>query len=136
MTRVLVVDDEPSFLEISKTILEKIHRLEVITTPYPGEVMNILKEYPVDVIVSDYQMPGTSGCALVQLIRGDPRWKNLPVIMFTGRSREEEVVAAMNAGADFYLQKGGDPASQFAELNETITRAIARRSAEPARTEK
>jgi len=55
---------------------------------------------------------------------------DLPFILFTGRGREEVVIEAINNGADFYLQKGGDPTAQFAELAHKIRQAVARRRAE------
>jgi len=59
-------------------------------------------------------MPETNGIDFLKLIRSrdDP----IPFILFTGRGREEVVIEALNSGADFYLQKGGDPSSQFKEL--------------------
>jgi len=54
----------------------------------------------------------------------------IPFILFTGRGREEVVIEAINNGADFYLQKGGEPVSQFAELAHKIRLAIRRRMAE------
>jgi PAS domain S-box-containing protein len=54
----------------------------------------------------------------------------LPFIIFTGRGREEIVIQAFNEGADFYLQKGGEPLSQFAELGHKVQKAILQRKAE------
>ncbi|MCA1917573.1 PAS domain S-box protein, partial [Methanospirillum hungatei] len=55
---------------------------------------------------------------------------NIPFILFTGRGREEVVIEALNNGADFYLQKGGDPKAQFAELGHKIRQAVSRLKAE------
>ena len=54
----------------------------------------------------------------------------LPFIIFTGRSREEIVIQALNEGADFYIQKGGEPVSQFAELANKVRKAVVQRRAE------
>ena len=48
----------------------------------------------------------------------------IPFIIFTGKGREEVVIEALNSGADFYLQKGGDPKAQFVELAHKIRQAI------------
>ena len=58
------------------------------------------------------------------------RFGSIPFILFTGRGREEVVIDAINNGADFYLQKGGDPLAQFAELMHKIRQAITRRKAQ------
>ena len=53
-----------------------------------------------------------------------------PFIIFTGRGREEIVIEALNNGADFYIQKGGDIKAQFAELSNKIRYAVTRNRAE------
>jgi PAS domain S-box-containing protein len=55
---------------------------------------------------------------------------HIPFILFTGRGREEIVIQALNEGADFYLQKGGDPVPQFAELAHKVRLAVEQRKAE------
>lgn len=54
----------------------------------------------------------------------------IPFILFTGRGREVVVIEAINNGADFYLQKNGEPVSQFAELAHKIHLAIQKKRAE------
>lgn len=49
---------------------------------------------------------------------------DIPYIIFTGKGREEVVIEAINLGADFYMQKGGDPRSQFAELEHKLRHAV------------
>ena len=71
--------------------------------------------------------PGKDGISLLQEIRG--QLGDLPFILFTGRGREEVVVKALDNGADFYLQKGGDPKAQYAELAHKIKKAIERKKA-------
>jgi len=73
-------------------------------------------------------MPHINGIAFLRYVR--EHYRDLPVILFTGRSREEIAIEALNSGADFYLQKGGDPKSQFAELEYNLLHAIERRKAQ------
>ncbi|MFA6673443.1 MAG: PAS domain S-box protein, partial [Methanoculleus sp.] len=56
----------------------------------------------------------------------------MPFIIFTGRGREEVAIEALNNGADFYLQKGGDPKTQFSELANAVRQLAGRRRAEAA----
>ncbi len=51
-------------------------------------------------------------------------------IIFTGKGREEVVIEALNCGADFYIQKGGNPTAQFAELSNKIRYAVSRKRTE------
>ncbi|MBR1369255.1 hypothetical protein RJ53_06995 [Methanocalculus chunghsingensis] len=125
----LYVDDEPSLLELGKIYLEKTGDFSVTTALSGEDALRILADHPFDVIVSDYQMPGgMDGIAFLRHLRsaGD----GTPFIIFTGKGREEVVIEALNGGADFYLQKGGNPKAQFAELSNKILYAICRKRAE------
>lgn len=130
MEFLLYVDDEPALLEISKIFLEQTGEFTVTTVNGAGEALQILETESYDLIISDYQMPKMDGIGLLQEIRS--RYPELPFILFTGRGREEIAVRAFELGADFYLQKGGDPRAQFAELNQKVRQAIRRRRAEEA----
>lgn len=131
--RVLYVDDEPGLLEIGRLFLEESEGLQVDTSVSAMEALAGPAIRSCDAIVSDYQMPEMNGIAFLKAVR--ERSGDLPFILFTGRGREEVVIEAINNGADFYLQKGGDPKSQFAELAHKIRQAVARRKAELARQE-
>ena len=125
---ILYVDDEPSLLEIGKLYLERRWGFTVTTVQSAKEALQHLKLDPYDAIVSDFQMPEMDGIELLQEIR--IQYQDLPFILLTGRGREEVVIKALNAGADFYLQKGGDPTVQFAELANQLVKAIQKKQAE------
>jgi len=125
---VLYIDDEPGLLEICKIFLEDSNDFSVDTAESGARALRILGSRSFDAIVADYQMPGMDGIALLKQVRttsGD-----IPFILFTGRGREDVVIDALNNGADFYLQKGGDPEAQFAELANKIRYAVRQRRAE------
>lgn len=128
MIRVLYVDDEPDLLEIGKIFLEQLENFSVTTALSAADALALLRDQETDAIVSDYQMPGEDGIALLKTIR--LQYPDLPFILFTGRGREEVVIAAIENGADFYLQKGGDPRPQYAELGHKIRQALGKRQAE------
>ena len=73
-------------------------------------------------------MPGMDGIEFLKTVRTSGN--TIPFILFTGRGREDIVIQALNEGADFYLQKGGEPVSQFAELAHQIRQAVMQRQAE------
>ncbi|WP_321508591.1 PAS domain S-box protein [uncultured Methanoregula sp.] len=128
MFTLLYVDDEPALLEIGKMFLEMSGQFSVATLTSASEALRILSSEHYDGIISDYQMPGINGIEFLKQVRASG--STVPFIIFTGRGREEIVIQALNEGADFYLQKGGEPVSQFAELEHKIQHAILQRMAQ------
>ncbi|HUL40192.1 MAG TPA: PAS domain S-box protein, partial [Methanomassiliicoccales archaeon] len=122
MISVLHVDDEQAFLELTRAYLETQRDIIVDGAPSGLEAIEMLKHHGYDVVVSDYQMTGMDGLKLLAHVRG--HYGELPFILFTGKGREEVVIQALNQGADFYLQKGGDAKAQFAELAHNIRLAV------------
>jgi len=119
---VLYFDDEPSLLEIGKKFLELRHRCTVDTVQSAQDALDLLATRTYDAVISDYQMPVMNGIEFLKFVRkAHPK---LPFILFTGKGREEVVIDALNNGADFYLQKGGRPAPQFAELEHKIKQSV------------
>jgi PAS domain S-box-containing protein len=124
---ILYVDDETPLLDIGKLFLEQSADFSVDTTLSALTALEILKTKTYDCIVSDYHMPKMDGISFLKAVRvshGD-----LPFILFTGRGREEVVINAINNGADFYLQKGGDAVPLYTELAHKIRQAVAGRRA-------
>ncbi|MDP2796635.1 MAG: PAS domain S-box protein [Methanoregula sp.] len=126
--RVLYVDDEPDLLELGKIFLEKGGQFLVDTITSAPEALALLNSAKYDAIVSDYQMPDMDGIEFLRKVRTSGN--HIPFILFTGRGREEVVIQALNEGADFYLQKGGNPTPQFTELSHKICQAVQKRLAE------
>jgi PAS domain S-box-containing protein len=133
MIHVLYVDDEPDLLDIAKLFLESTGEFTLDTKKSAQEGLLTLQKGQYDTVVSDFQMPGMDGIEFLKAVRS--RYGSIPFILFTGRGREEVVIQAINNGSDFYIQKGGDPRAQFAELAHKIRQAVARHTAERSRIE-
>jgi len=130
MISILLVDDQKVLLEITRLFLEKGGDIAVDTALSAQEALTMLSMKKYDAIVSDYEMPTMDGIEFLKIIKKESMEK--PFIIFTGRSREEIVIEALNSGADFYLQKGADPKVQFAELKNMIHQAVMRKRVEEA----
>lgn len=128
LIHVLYVDDDPPLLEIGRLFLEHTGKFRVTTLDSALSALDALDKESFDVILSDYQMPVMDGIEFLKIVRGSKN--NIPFILFTGRGREEVVIQALNEGADFYLQKGGDVKSQFTELSHKIQQAVRQRRLE------
>ncbi|MDD1728516.1 MAG: PAS domain S-box protein, partial [Methanospirillum sp.] len=126
----LYVDDEQMLLDICKIFLERTGDLRVQTESSVRKALDRISSETFDVIVSDFQMPEMDGIEFLKKIRASNN--TTPFIIFTGRGREDVAIAALREGADFYLQKGGDPTSQFAELSNQVRQLVRQRRAEAA----
>lgn len=122
MINALYVDDEPALLEIGKIFLERTGGIHIDTAGSGQDALKKIHDNRYDAVISDYQMPAMDGIALLKEVRHIQ--PTLPFIMFTGRGREDVVIEALNNGADHYIQKGGDPKAQFAELFHTVRRSV------------
>lgn len=119
---VLIVDDDPEVADLASTMLERADsQLAVEAVTAADAAIEQLENGAVDCIVSDYQMPSTSGLELLEQVRDrDPR---LPFILFTGRGSEEVASEAIAAGVTQYLQKRGG-SDQYTLLANQITNAV------------
>jgi PAS domain S-box-containing protein len=126
----LYVDDEPALLELGKEFLELEPDVNVTTLQSPVDALAMLSDKHFDIIISDYMMPAMNGLEFFKRLRISGI--STPFILFTGKGREEVVIDAMRHGVDFYIKKGGDAKSQFAELINAIRQCTARKEAEEA----
>ncbi len=122
MYSLLYIDDEPALQELGKVFLERTQIFSVVTKTSVDEGLESLKQKTFDAIISDYAMPGKDGIEFLKTVRAE--YGDVPFIIFTGKGREDVVIEAFNHGANFYLQKGGQPKAQFAELAHQVKTAI------------
>jgi two-component system sensor histidine kinase and response regulator WspE len=102
---VLVVDDSISVRQLQKQILES-NGYQVHLAVDGVEGWNATRLGTYDLIISDVDMPRMTGLELVEHIRNEPRFANLPVIIVSYKDREEDRRRGLEVGANFYLTKG------------------------------
>lgn len=124
--RVLVVDDEPM---ISRGLTSLLARkgLDVTALNDPLRFWSVLDETRPSLILLDLEMPRISGTELCRVVRGDPRWSELPVIFLTGHTDPASVQRIFAAGADDYVGKPFVPAELMMRLENRLSGARARR---------
>lgn len=127
---VVIVDDDPDFLDITEIHLSK-ERSEFNVIPFTAvdDAIDHLEDEEVDAIVSDYLLPGTTGLEFLEHVREDD--PEVPFLLFTGEGSEELASRAIKAGVTDYLQKGTDP-SQFSVLANRLHNAVQRHRARSA----
>ncbi len=123
--RILHVDDDFSFLQVSKTILELENKFEIDTATSADEASCKMKTQAYDAVVCDYDMPLKNGLDFLKELRNQKN--NIAFIIFTGRGKEEVAIKALNLGADYYINKSGSPEAVYCELAHAIRKNVERK---------
>jgi len=100
--RVLVVDDEPDFLQMIRVRLESEH-YEVVTAAGGREAFELMKKFPPDAVLLDIMMPDMDGLEVLRKIRRSH--KDLPVFMLTAFSDGKRFAAARKLNASGFVTK-------------------------------
>ena len=103
--KVLVVDDQNSVRQMTRMTLEEIGFRHIHEAEHGKQAMEIASLQPLDLIISDYNMPEMDGLGLLRAVRGHPVVRKVPFILLTGRGDKELVIKAAQAGVNNYLIK-------------------------------
>ena len=104
MRRILIVDDAPMSRNAMARLLQQ-EGYETSLAANGAEALAKLKSLKPDLIVLDHMMPEVDGLTFLSGIRRFPKWKNLPVIMFTGLKDRNHLMKAQTLGVKEYLVK-------------------------------
>lgn len=115
----LVIDDSSTMRRIVKNTLAKIGYSDTIEAENGREALDKLaQEGPVDMIVTDWNMPVMDGLTFVKNVRSGP-YQQVPILMVTTMAAKEDVIQALKAGVNNYVVKPMTPET-LREKVETI----------------
>jgi LmbE family N-acetylglucosaminyl deacetylase/CheY-like chemotaxis protein len=126
--RIVVVEDDEDVAEYVRTILVRRLGCDVRVLASGEGFRDLLVQFTPDVVVTDIELPGTSGIELLEIARSVDR--DQPIIMMTAHSSVDYAVRALRGGADEFLQKplsSADLLAAVERLAETVRRTRARR---------
>ena len=123
-SKILVVEDNPEMQVLIQSILSVDYNCVIAN--HGLEAWTLLQKEDssiddIDLILSDVMMPEMDGYTLLEKIKGHDRWRNLPVVMLTARSAEEDKLQALRMGVDDYLMKPFSPQELKARLHNLIS---------------
>jgi DNA-binding response OmpR family regulator len=120
MKKVLVIDDNPTIVELIKYAVNLQGAYDVVVA-YDGVqgLERVYAEQP-DCVIIDVKMPRLDGYQLARCLRGDPRTLNVPLIILSAMTREQDQMTGYLSGVDEYLTKPFKPSA----LNAAIERVI------------
>lgn len=107
MKKILIADDEQDIVESLKFVLENCNY--TCYCAYNGEDgLKLAREIEPDLIILDVMMPRINGYKISRLLKFDAKYKNIPILMVTARSQEEDKLIGEETGADEYITKPFD----------------------------
>ena len=116
---ILVVDDSHVVVEAVSEALQG-DGYNVFTAADGIEALDLVKRQDVDLILLDIDMPRMNGYQLCKLLKRDPNYKHIPIVMLTAKSAETDRVWGLKAGSDEYLTKPFN----YAKVKEVIKRFL------------
>ncbi|HEX8580086.1 MAG TPA: response regulator [Allosphingosinicella sp.] len=120
--KILVCDDDPLLVDLLQYRLES-RGYEVLVAEDGGKALRRLQETRPDAILLDAMMPVIDGYEVLRKIREDASLADIPVIMLTARKQEQDIVTALELGANDYLVKPFIPEELVARLARLLGRS-------------
>jgi len=122
VTKILIVEDEPAQLQITRRALENHGTFQLKTAQNAQEAFARLQEEVPDLILMDLGLPDCDGLDVTRRLREDDRTRWVPVIILTGRSTVVDKITGLEVGADDYLTKPFDPGELVARVRAVLRR--------------
>lgn len=103
--RVLVVDDSKMMRRVIRNILNSVGLTDIVEAGNGAEALRRLEESPVDLVMTDWNMPVMSGIEFVRAVRAQPRFAKISIVMVTTESSRDSMAEAKAAGINGHLRK-------------------------------
>jgi diguanylate cyclase (GGDEF)-like protein len=117
---VMMVDDEPTTIEVLQAFLESEGYKRFVTTSESSRAMELMTSENPDVLLLDLHMPQVTGFDILTLLRRDTRFRHMPVIVLTSATDSDTKLKALQLGASDFLAKPVDPSELALRLRNTL----------------
>lgn len=131
---VLIVDDEAAIREMLSVALQMAGYL-CLEAQDAQTAHALIVDHQPDIILLDWMMPGVSGIELARRLKREPASADIPIIMLTARSEEDNKIQGLEAGADDYITKPFSPRELVARLKAVLRRTASAGIDEPIEVE-
>lgn len=105
MSKTILVAEDSASVRKFITLALKIKGYRVIAAEDGMDALEKLPAEKIDLLITDLNMPNIDGLKLIRTIREDPEYKDLPVIILSSLSKDEDINSGIDAGANSYLIK-------------------------------
>ncbi len=120
-TTILIVEDEPSIVELVSFTLKEAG-WQPVSVSTASDAWEFIHRRTPHLILLDWMLPDQTGIRLLSRIRSDRQFNEIPVIMLTAKSMEEDKIAGLDNGADDYVTKPFSPRELTARINALLRR--------------
>jgi len=117
--KILVVDDDPDILRLVEVVLKRAG-FTVSTAKNGMDAINYLQTDVPSLMLLDVAMPGMNGFDVLTKVRSDEKTRTMPIMMLTARSQKEEIVKAIQMGAQNYMVKPFDSKELITRIKKII----------------
>jgi two-component system chemotaxis response regulator CheY len=104
-TRVLVVDDFATMRRVVRNLLTELGYKSLREAEDGAQAIAMLEQHEIDLLVLDWNMPGTPGIEVLRWVRGNEAKRDLPVLMVTAEATREQILEAAELGVNAYILK-------------------------------
>ncbi|MBI4981975.1 MAG: response regulator [Candidatus Omnitrophica bacterium] len=115
--KILLVDDEPAFVEMVKLRLE-MNNYQVVTAYDGKEALEKVEQEMPNLIILDVLMPKLNGYDCCNILKSNPKYKDIPVLFLTVKAGDEDNALVKKCGAEDFIVKPFDPQNLLARIKE------------------
>ena len=108
-TKVLVADDEDSLRVLLKAVINSEEGFDFSEAVDGEEVLIKVVEDKPEILILDVMMPGKTGFEVCEILKQDPRFKDIEIVILTAKGQESDQEWAKSCGADYFLRKPFSP---------------------------
>jgi len=123
MPKILIVDDEPAIREVIRFALE-VDDFQVLEAGHADDARKQISAEMPDLILLDLMLPGMSGQEFAKQLKQHASTREIPIIMLTAKSQEQDKVKGLDVGADDYITKPFSPRELLARIKAVLRRTM------------
>lgn len=120
MKRILIADDSNTMRSMLVSTIDELEQFAIVEAASGFEALRLLPREPVDLIITDINMPDINGLELISYVRNNPNYRSIPLFIISTESGEKDLEKGLALGANEYLVKPFDPL----QLRELILRYL------------
>jgi DNA-binding response OmpR family regulator len=116
---ILIVDDEPSIVVPIQFLMQQ-QGYNVLVAENGHDALDMIYKYEPDLVLLDIMLPGIDGYEVCEIVRLNPKLRNVKIIFLTAKGREVEIAKGLALGADAYITKPFSNAELVAKVKTVL----------------